>query len=99
MAPAQVRIRWTAMAADDLNAAHEYLNEKNPERASAVIERILASIEVLERYPQMGRTGRLQGTRELVVTGTPFTVYYRLRRDRVEILSVLHGSRKWPDSL
>lgn len=87
------------MAADDLNAAHEYLNEKNPERASAVIERILASIEVLERYPQMGRTGRLQGTRELVVTGTPFTVYYRLRRDRVEILSVLHGSRKWPDSL
>jgi toxin ParE1/3/4 len=98
VAASQVKIRWTAMAADDLESAHDYLEERNPERADALIERILSSIDVLERYPQLGREGRLPGIRELVVTGTPFVVYYRLRHDQAEILSVLHGSRKWPES-
>lgn len=61
------------------------------------MDRILASIDILERYPNAGRNGRVEGTRELVVAGTPFIVYYRIREGRVEILSVLHGSRKWPE--
>jgi toxin ParE1/3/4 len=37
------------------------------------------------------------GTRELPVSGTPFTVAYRVARREVEILAVLHAARKWPD--
>jgi toxin ParE1/3/4 len=94
-----VKIRWTAVAAEDLKSAHEYLCEGSPERADAIIERILSSIDLLERHPNLGREGRIKGTRELVVTGTRFVVFYRLHRNQVEILGVLHAARKWPEHL
>ena len=37
--------------------------------------------------------------RELVVSGGPFIVAYRVGADQIEILRVLHGARRWPDSL
>jgi toxin ParE1/3/4 len=64
-----------------------------------IVDRILAGIDILERYPNLGRPGRLQGTRELVITGTPFIVFYRLQESQVEILGVLHAARKWPGSV
>lgn len=94
-----MKIRWTAIAADDLKAVHEYLSEHAPTRADIIVDRILAGIDVLEKYPNLGRQGRLDGTRELVITGTPFIVFYRLRKSQVEILGVLHAARKWPDAL
>lgn len=94
-----MKIRWTVIAADDLKAVHEYLSEHAPTRADNIIDRILAGIDVLEQYPNLGRQGRLDGTRELVITGTPFIVFYRLRKSQVEILGVLHAARKWPDAL
>ena len=94
-----MKIRWTGVAADDLKSVHEYLSEHAPVRADTIVERILAGIDVLEQYPNLGRPGRLDGTRELVITGTPFIVFYRLRKSQVEILGVLHAARKWPDSL
>lgn len=94
-----MKMRWTAIAADDLKSSHEYLSDHAPGHADATVERILSSIDVLEQYPNLGRPGRLEGTRELVITGTPFIVFYRLKKNRVEILSVLHAARKWPDAL
>lgn len=94
-----MKIRWTAVAANDLKATHEYVSEDSVAHANKLVERILGSIEMLERYPHLGRDGRLEGTRELAVTGTPFIVFYRIGRNQVEILGVLHAARKWPDSV
>lgn len=94
-----MKIRWTAVAADDLKSVHEYLSERAPAHEDAVVDRILYGIEVLERYPHLGRQGRLEGTRELVITGSPFIVFYRLRKNQVEVLGVLHAARKWPENL
>jgi toxin ParE1/3/4 len=94
-----VKLRWTAVAADDLKSVHEYLSENAPAHADAMVQRILSSIEVLQRYPHLGRQGRLEGTRELVITGSPFIVFYRLRKNQVEVLGVLHAARKWPENL
>jgi toxin ParE1/3/4 len=94
-----VKIRWTTIAANDLKAAYEYVREESVIPADKLIARILSGIEMLERYPQLGREGRLEGTRELPITGTPFIVFYRIRRNQVEILGVLHAARKWPDSV
>jgi toxin ParE1/3/4 len=44
----------------------------------------------------MGRSGRVDATKELVILGTPYLVIYRVKGKRVEILRVLHGSRKYP---
>jgi len=94
-----VKIRWTAVAADDLKSVHEYLSERAPTQADGMVDRILAGIDVLEQYPNLGRQGRLEGTRELVITGTPFIVIYRLRESQLEVLGILHAARKWPDAI
>ena len=44
-----------------------------------------------------GREGRVAGTRELVIRGTPFIVAYRVVRNEVHVLAVMHAARKWPD--
>ena len=90
-------LRWTRLAASHLESVFEYLAQDNADAAGAAVDRILSAIEALERHPQMGRSGRVPRTQELVVTGTPFVVAYRVRKDRIEILAVLHGARRWPE--
>jgi toxin ParE1/3/4 len=97
MARPALRIRWTEVAASDLETAYEFLVQQNRSAADKVINRILAAIDVLEVFPEMGRLGRVEGTRELVVA--PFIVAYRVRRSEVQILSILHAARKWPEKL
>ena len=94
-----MKIRWTAVAADDLKSVYDYLSEHAPALPDAIVDRILDGIDALAQFPNLGRQGRLNGTHELVITGTPFIVFYRLRKSQVEILGVLHAARKWPDAL
>jgi toxin ParE1/3/4 len=93
-----VKLRWTDGALEDLQAAREYLEAENPRAAWDAINRIISAVERLERFPQMGRPGRVDRSRELVVTGTPFVVAYRLKGESIQVLAVLHGARKWPKS-
>jgi toxin ParE1/3/4 len=53
-------------------------------------------MDALSRYPEMGRAGRVTGTRELIVF--PYLIAYRLKGGAIEIVAILHGSRRWPDS-
>ena len=92
-----MRIRWTDAAAGDLESIYESLVQQNRSAADKVINRILSAIDVLERFPEMGHPGRVEGTRELVVAR--FIVAYRVRRAEVQILSILHPARKWPEKL
>ena len=91
-----MKIRWTRLAVEDLNLAYEYIAAENPSAAHAVMARIESAVDVLRAHPEIGRSGRVEGTRELIISGTPFIVAYRIARDRVEILAVIHGARRWP---
>jgi toxin ParE1/3/4 len=95
---AAVKIRWTRLAVEDLNHAYEYIAEENPTAARGVIHRIESAVNTLRAHPEIGRSGRVEGTRELVISGTPFIVAYRIAENRVEILAVIHGARRWPTS-
>jgi addiction module RelE/StbE family toxin len=94
-----VKLRWTRLAIADLDCAHAYVDADNPTAANHLIDRIERTVKILRQHPAAGRSGRIEGTRELVVTGTPFVIPYRVRGNTVEILAVIHGARKWPDSL
>lgn len=92
-----MHIRWTKPASDDLNQSCDYINEHD----SAVIARRVAlsiyeRVSTLAELPERGRPGRKIGTRELIFTGLPYLAIYRLRRDTLEILRILHGAQKWP---
>jgi len=91
-----VKLRSTDGAVENLRSAHEYLEGENPQAACDVVDRIMSAVERLEQFPHMGRSGRVDGSRELVVTGTPFVVAYRVKSESVQILAVLHAARKWP---
>ena len=93
-----MKVVWTRPALRALEAIGDYIAQRNPDAAEWTVERVAARVDQLGENPHLGRSGRIAGTRELVVSGTPFVVPYRVRDDRVEVLSVFHGARKWPDS-
>ena len=94
-----MKILWTRLAIADMDAAHDHIAEENPSAAAGVLERIKKSVAMLLRHPRLGRAGRVVGTRELVVSGTPFVIPYRIKTGRIEILAVIHSARSWPESL
>jgi toxin ParE1/3/4 len=89
-----VKLFWTRLALADLQHVYDYVAEDKPSAAAGVVERVEKSAAMLLRHPQLGRSGRLPGTRELVVADTPFVVPYRVAGGRIEILAVLHASRR-----
>jgi toxin ParE1/3/4 len=92
-------ILWSPEAIEDLNSLRAYIAEDDPAAARRIVLHIMRSIEqLLPDSPQMGRPGRVPGTRELVIPKTPFIVPYRLQRNVIQILRVYHGARRWPEN-
>lgn len=91
------RVRWTSPALADLDAIQDYLAERNPAAASRLVNDILDRTDaLLAANPELGRRGRVAGTRELVLPKTSYVVAYRVM-EAVEILAIMHGAREWPE--
>ena len=91
-----MRVKWLRRALANLSDEAEYIAKDSPDAAKHVVTMIIESTERLRKYPAMGRPGRVVGTRELVISGTPYIVPYRVRGGVIELLRVFHGARKWP---
>lgn len=89
-------IAWTAKARQDLTDIYGYLAPRNLAAARRMQAVVRAKVGALETAPLMGRAGRIAGTRELAVTGTPYVVAYRIAPSGVQVLRVIHGARSWP---
>ena len=83
----------------DRDAIFDYIEADNRRAAAAVDRRISDRVNLLQRLPRSGRPGRVEDTRELIITRTPYIVAYRIIGDTVRILRVLHSSRRWPDDM
>ena len=93
-----MRVRWLRKALRNLDEEAAYIANDDSAAARMVVERVLNAVAMLAQQPDMGRPGRVPGTRELVVPRTRYIVPYRVRGDAVEILRVLHTSRRLPQS-
>lgn len=92
-----MKLRLSSLARADLHGVAEKVKEDNrAATADRVISRIVAAMHQLERFPEMGRPGRVSGTRELGVATLPFIVVYRLQSDLIAVVRVIHGSMRWP---
>jgi toxin ParE1/3/4 len=91
-------IVWQKRGVSDLYRVCDYIRQDNPAAADKTGVAIEAATRNLVRYPEMGRVGEVAETRELMVTGTPYFVVYRIKGGIVQILRVLHGKQKWPSS-
>jgi len=94
-----VKLRWTLPAVDHLREIFDYIAADNPAVAARTVERIRNAIRQTARMPYAGRVGRVAGTREIIVPGTSYLVAYRVLDDMIHVLAVLHGARRWPESL
>lgn len=93
-----MKIVWTEPARQDLRKIFTYIAEENPHAASRLLTEIKQSAVLLQNNPELGRIGRVDGTRELIVVGTQYLLPYRLKEQQIQILAVFHGARLWPDS-
>ena len=93
-----MKLVWLAKANASRFARLDYIAEHNAKAALAMNEQIEKQTAQLEQFPEIGRPGRIQGTREGVIGGTPFVVLYRIqhRAGRIEIMHILHGSQQCP---
>jgi addiction module RelE/StbE family toxin len=92
-----MKIRWLDLAVDDLVDIADYIARDNPDAANRIVSRLWSAARSLATQPEMGRPGRVFDTRELIVSGTPFIVPYRIIKSEIHILRVLHSARRWPD--
>jgi toxin ParE1/3/4 len=93
-----VKLVWLRRALNDRNRQADRIAKDSPRAAVEQLDRVEAQANALCDHPERGRSGRRRGTRELVVSQTPFIVVYRLRQkpEQIEVLRVLHGAQKWP---
>jgi toxin ParE1/3/4 len=91
-----VRVEWLPEAERDLTAHLEWIAQRDPWAAIDIGDNVIAAVDRLKDHPAMARPGRVAGSRELVVVGTPYIVVYRIEVAAVVILRVLHGAQRWP---
>ncbi|MBK5125887.1 type II toxin-antitoxin system RelE/ParE family toxin [Burkholderia sp. R-69980] len=94
-----MRLEWSAFAIEDRDAIFDYIEEDSPYVAVVVDDRIRVQVRQLLQFPETGRPGRIEGTRELVISRTPYIAAYRITGETVRILRVLHGAQLWPDEM
>lgn len=90
-----MRLKWSRRALADLARLQRRFTNKA--RARWIAARLLEVVAHLEQHPEMGRTGTIAGTRELVVAGTAFVVVYAIREsaDEVVALALIDGRTDW----
>jgi toxin ParE1/3/4 len=91
-----MEISWRASALNDLEAVREFIAQDNPQAAARVLTTIRDAVDRLGRHPSLGRAGRVDGTRELIISNAPYIVAYRAVKNQIRILAVIHTSRQWP---
>ncbi len=97
--PKPLPLEWTEPAAEDIDGIIDYLLGESMtfEAVEDYVKRIYTAPEALSTLPGAGKPGRMAGTREWMVTGTPYALMYRVLPDRIQILRVMHGRRLFPD--
>lgn len=88
------RLEWTDPAVADLENIQDYLARDSVEYAEAVVDRLILSVDRLESFPESGRLvpeSTDHKVREIIVSG--YRIIYRLRKNRAQILAVIHGAR------
>lgn len=92
-------LNWSKLAKQEKDQIVEYISNDNPLAAVRVGDIIENKVMLLAVHPQMGRIGRVRGTRELVIQETPYIAVYKISGKNIYILRILHGAQNWSHQL
>ena len=91
-----MELRWTQEVAADLERIADYLVAHTPERAARPRACAVRGAEHPADFPNFGRPGKKEDTRELMMSPLPYIVIYSVREDAVFLVRILHGAQQWP---
>ena len=91
-----MRVRWTTRAADDLAGIVACVRKDNPASARRVAQTIFQAVAGLRKFPNRGRIGLAENTRELVFSPWPYIAVYEIIGDQVQVLRIRHAAQDWP---
>lgn len=85
-------IKWTEQATRQLDQAHDYIAANSKEVATRTTMLVVTNVQQLAAFPMAGRTGRVSGSRELVIPNTPFIAAYAIVQADIVVLAAYHGA-------
>ncbi len=91
-----MKVRWTTNAANDLARIVARIKEDNPAAAQRIARIIYGAVAGLRQFPNAGRKGLAQNTRELVFPPWPYIAVYEIIEECVHVLRIRHSSQNWP---
>jgi len=91
-----MRLRWTPAAAVDLQHISDYLKDHHPRYRQPTMRKLYEAVRALKQWPQRGRLGREEGTRELLFSPLPYVAVYRVTEQSVEIMRIYHAAQDRP---
>jgi toxin ParE1/3/4 len=91
-----MQLRWTEEATADLEGIADYVLAHTPERATRLLRALYEAPRQLLTFPSLGRPGRKDGTRELVMSPLPWIIVYAVRGGLIYVVRILHGAQQWP---
>ena len=94
-----MRVKWLRKALANLDEAADHIAQDNRSAARAMVAEAFRLTDLLADNPDLGRAGRIPGTRELVMPRHPYIIPYRIRGGCVEVLRFFHEVRQWPEVL
>lgn len=91
-------------AADDLASICSYIEQRSPQNAALVAQRLISAVDALDILPRRYKVHEHRKDPAKTVHSMPvppFLVYYRvdIRQKTVRILTIRHGSRRQPRRL
>jgi addiction module RelE/StbE family toxin len=89
-----MKVIWTDPAIEDLRALRDYIGRDSDFYAADMVEQMVLSVEKLLQFPRMGRVvpeTQDESIRELLHQN--YRIIYRITGERIEILTIIHGSR------
>ncbi|MCW9682951.1 type II toxin-antitoxin system RelE/ParE family toxin [Dolichospermum planctonicum UHCC 0167] len=92
-----MQVKWLKWALRNLEQARNYVFQDNPTAAQGLIIKIQNAANQLQKYPFMGKNGRVEGTKELIISNSPYILIYRVKEESVEVLRILHTSKRYPE--
>lgn len=92
-----MNVNFTPQAIADLHNIRDYIAGHNEAAAGRVISRIRQAAQMFELFPEIGRIGDVEGTREFAIPGLSYIIVYRIASvTDVDVLTILHDRQQWP---
>ncbi|MBW6423520.1 type II toxin-antitoxin system RelE/ParE family toxin [Rhizobium sp. XQZ8] len=86
---------WTPEAEQDRLDIWDYIAADNLDAAVRMDKLFSASAGRLGAHPELGKPGRIAGTRELIPHRS-YRLVYEIERETIWILTLVHTAREWP---